>query len=80
MRSGFSNLDGGFNRDIILSLSGNPTKYSLKVVCSFIRFEDKLQRQQDRKATKEQPRFGSSKAVSVGTDLAGLRRTDPRRL
>lgn len=27
---------------------------------------------------QEQPRFGSSKAVSVGTDLAGLRRTDPR--
>ena len=53
MKSGFSNLDGEFNRDIILSF-WNPTKYTLKVVRSFIHsfWRHKLQRQRDRTAAR----------------------------
>lgn len=45
---------------------------------SFIHFEDISYRDSETGQQEEQPRFESSKAVSVGTDLAGLRKTDPR--
>lgn len=82
MKSGFSNLDGEFNKRHHFVSFWNPTKYKLKVVCSiihsFIHFEDISYKDSETGQQQEQPRFGGSKAVSVGTDLAGLRKTDTR--